>query len=108
MNTEVDPPLGGLPDPGIEPALVGGSFTTSATWEAHKYTEFPEHFYATSYKSIIREGDITDGEGNGNPLQNSCLENPVDRGVWWAAVLRVAQSWTRLKRFSSSNRHYRN
>ena len=40
------------------------------------------------------------GEGNGNPLHYSCLENPVDRGVWWAAVHRVAQSWTRLKRLS--------
>ena len=34
------------------------------------------------------------GEGNDNPLQYSCLENPVDRGAWWAAVHRVAQSWT--------------
>ena len=42
-------------------------------------------------------------EGNGNPLQNSCLENPVDRGVWWAAVHGVAQSWTRLMRLSSSS-----
>ena len=40
------------------------------------------------------------GEGNGNPLQDSCLENPVDGGAWWAAVHRVAQSWTRLKRLS--------
>ena len=40
------------------------------------------------------------GEGNGNPLQYSCLENPVDRGAWWAAVYGVAQSWTRLKRLS--------
>ena len=40
------------------------------------------------------------GEGNGNPLQHSCLENPVDRGAWWAAVHRVAQSQTRLKRLS--------
>ena len=37
------------------------------------------------------------GEGNGNPLQCSCLENPRDRGAWWAAVYRVAQSWTQLK-----------
>ena len=37
------------------------------------------------------------GEGNGNPLQCSCLENLVDRGTWWAAVHRVKQSWTRLK-----------
>ena len=36
------------------------------------------------------------GEGNGNPLQCSCLEKPRDRGAWQAAVYRVAQSWTRL------------
>ena len=40
------------------------------------------------------------GEGNGNPLQYSCLENPVDRGTWRAAVHRVAQNWTRLKQLS--------
>jgi len=38
-----------------------------------------------------------DGEGNGNPLQCSCLENPRDSGAWWAAVYGVAQSRTRLK-----------
>ena len=43
------------------------------------------------------------GEGNGNPLQYSCLENPRDRGDWWAAVHGVAQSRTRLKRLSSSS-----
>ena len=37
------------------------------------------------------------GEGNGNPLQYSCLENPRDEGIWWAAVYGVAQSWTQLK-----------
>ena len=50
-------------------------------------------------------GDIRDvglisgapGGGHGNPLQYSCLENPVDRGAWWAAVHRVTQSQTRLK-----------
>ena len=36
------------------------------------------------------------GEGNGNPLRCSCLENPRDRGAWWAAVYGVAQSWTWL------------
>ena len=43
------------------------------------------------------------GEGNGNPLQCSCLENPRDGGAWWAAVHGVAQSQTRLKRLSSSS-----
>ena len=36
------------------------------------------------------------GEGNGNPLQCSCLENPMDRGAWWATVRGVAKSWTRV------------
>ena len=43
------------------------------------------------------------GEGNGNRLQCSCLENPRDRGAWWAAIYGVAQSRTRLKRLSSSS-----
>ena len=44
------------------------------------------------------------GEGTGNPLQCSCLENPRDWGAWWAAVYGVAQSRTRLKQLSSSSR----
>ena len=43
------------------------------------------------------------GEANGNPLHCSCLENPRDRGAWWAAVYGVAQSWTWLKWLSSSS-----
>ena len=43
------------------------------------------------------------GEGNGNPLQRSCLENPRDGRAWWAAVYGVAQSRTRLKWLSSSS-----
>ena len=62
----------------------------------------------------LKESDTTEGlhfhflpscigEGNGNPLQCSCLENPRDGGAWWAAVYGVAQSRTRLKRLSSSS-----
>ena len=43
------------------------------------------------------------GEGNGNPLQCSCLETPRDGGAWWASVYGVAQSRTRLKQLSSSS-----
>ena len=43
------------------------------------------------------------GEGNGNSLQGSCLENPRDGGAWWAAMYGVAQTRTRLKRLSSSS-----
>ena len=42
-------------------------------------------------------------EGNGNPLQCSCLENPRDGGAWWATIYGVAQSQTRLKQLSSSS-----
>ena len=43
---------------------------------------------------------MTVGEGNRPPLQYSCLENPMDRGAWWAAVYGVARSWTRLSDFT--------
>ena len=62
-----------------------------------------------------RESDMTErlhfhfslsriGEGNGNPLQCSCLENPRDGGAWYAVVYGVTQSRTRMKRLSSSSR----
>ena len=65
-----------------------------------------------------KESDVTErlhchftlsciGEGNGNPLQCSCLENPRDGGAWWAAISGVTQSWTRLKRLSSSSLYSR-
>ena len=52
-----------------------------------------------TFSSFALLGNVV-GEGNGNPLQYSCLENPVDRGAWWAAVHGVAQSRTRLKLLS--------
>ena len=48
------------------------------------------------------------GEGNGNPLQCSCLENPRDGGAWWAAVYGVSLSQTQLKRLSSSGKQRSN
>ena len=54
---------------------------------------------------VSKEGTlyITPREGNGNPFQCSCLENPRDGGAWWAAVYGVTQSRTRLKQLSSSS-----
>ena len=46
--------------------------------------------------NLIPGSGRSPGEGNGNPLQCPCLENPTDRGAEWAAVYGVAQSWTRL------------
>ena len=70
----------------------------------------------TNLDSILKSRDITlptkvrlvfslscSGEGNGNPLQCSCLENPRDRGAWWAAFYGVTHSRTRLKWLSSSS-----
>ena len=57
--------------------------------------------HMTLFWPVITRSRI--GEGNGNPLQCSCLENPRDGGAWWAAVSGVAQSRTRLKRLSSSS-----
>ena len=54
--------------------------------------------------SRVKKKNKKIGEGNGNPLQYSCLENPRDGGAWWAAIYEVAQSRTLLKRLSSSSR----
>ena len=49
---------------------------------------------------ILQSGKFS-GEGNGNPLQCSCLGNPVDRGAWWAIVLGVAKSQTQLEQLNT-------
>ena len=55
------------------------------------------HAVPKKYKGWSETGD---GEGNGTPLQYSCLENPMDGRAWWAAVHGVAKSWTRLSDFT--------
>ena len=72
-------------------SLVGCS--PWSPWELDT-TERPHFHFSLSYI----------GEGNGNPLQCSCLENPRVEGAWWAAMYGVAQSRTRLKWLSSSSR----
>ena len=51
---------------------------------------------ATGDLGLIPEWGRFPGGGNGNPLQYSCLENPMDRGAWWATVHGFAKSWTQL------------
>ena len=53
---------------------------------------------------LIPELERSPGGGHGNPLQYSCLKNPMDRGAWWATDHRVPKSWTRLKRLSMQAR----
>ena len=50
---------------------------------------------------LIPRSGRSSREGNGHPLQYSCLENPVDGGAWWATVHGVSKSWTRLSNFTS-------
>ena len=113
-------PPGDLPNPQIEPA----SFMSPAlAGQRRRWHPTPVLLPGKSHgqRSLmgcspwgLEELDMTErlpfhfslsciGEGNGNPLQCSFLENPRDRGVWWAAVHGVAQSRTRLKRLSSSS-----
>ena len=61
----------------------------------------------TSYLLNSRQALRLIGEGNGIPLQYSCLENPMDRGAWWAAVHGVAKSRTRLSDFTFTFMHWR-
>ena len=55
------------------------------------------HFLLVESQEFNSLPSLLPGEGNDNPLQYSCLENPVDGGAWWAAVYGVTKSWTRLK-----------
>ena len=54
----------------------------------------------TGDPGLIPGSGRSPGEGNGNPFQYSCLENPMDRGAWQATVHRVAKSWTQLSDFT--------
>ena len=63
--------------------------------------EFPNYKFK-AHLQILSVFILTAREGNGNPLQYSCLENPMDAGAWWAAVHGVAKSRTRLSNFTST------
>ena len=67
--------------------------TNAFSWQ-NSISPCPTSFFTPRPNLPVTPG--VSGEGNGNPLQYSCLENPVDR-AWWAAVYGVAQGWTLLK-----------
>ena len=85
------------PTPVLLPGKSHGwsSLVGCSPWD-HKESDTTEQLHFHFSLSCI-------GEGNGNPLQCSCLENPRDGGAWWAAVYGVAQSQTQLKWLSSSS-----
>ena len=70
------------------------------------YSPWGRHESAVTERLHFHFSLSRNGEGNGNPLQCSFLENPRDCRAWWAAVYGVAQSRTRLKRLSSSSSRY--
>ena len=70
--------------------------------ETHSHTTRLSHLFKNVKKE--NEDELCLNSLFYYPLQCSCLQNPRDRGAWWAAVYGVAQSWTRLKRLSSSSR----
>ena len=59
-----------------------------------------KHLKSWKKEHFLAGASVSDGEGNGTPLQYSCLENPMDGGAWWAAVHGVAKSRTRLSDFT--------
>ena len=80
-------------------AELGGGVQTVATCGPSGsclHVSVPCTAPSSSYVSIW----VSSGEGNGTPLQYSCLENPMNGGAWWAAVHGVATSWTRLSDFT--------
>jgi len=61
----------------------------------------PSNARDVKHLSSIPELGRSPGEGHGNPFQYSCLENPMDRGAWWATVYRVTKSQTQVKQLST-------
>ena len=88
---------------------IGGSFLFHDEWDSIVWMN---QFWLSDKESACSAGDAGDagsvpglgrspGGGHGNPPQYSCLENPMDRGAWWATVHGVAKSRTRLERLST-------
>ena len=96
------PSPGDLPNPGIEPrspVLQADSLPAEppATPEGLPCSSnSKESACNTGVPGSISGSGRSYGEENGNPLQYSCLENPMDRGAWWATVYGIPNSWTRL------------
>ena len=83
---------------------IGGNYTSYwASLVAQRLKHLPA-MRETRVRSLGQED--SPGEGNGNPLQYSCLENPMDRGAWQATVHRVAKSRTRLSDFTFTYTSY--
>ena len=83
----------GLEETQLESRLPGEISITSHHQDFPGGSDGKASVYNAGDPGSIPGSGRSPGEGNGNPLQCSCLENPRGRGAWWAAVHRVAQSW---------------
>ena len=84
----------------IEHPLCATQHSGRLGFISEQETKIPPFNMGSFYHALLPCSLYSTGEGNGYPRQCSCLENPRDRGAWWAAVHTVAQSRTRLKRLS--------
>ena len=102
--------VGGLSDnwtPDSEPSCSWIESVSMVFLTEHSERKPPEELWSqvVTFQSLeLARG--RDGEGNGNPLQYSCLENPMDGGAWWAAVHGVEKSRTRLSDFTFTFHFY--
>jgi len=92
------------PFPILNQSVVPCLVLTVASWPAYKFLRRPVRWSGIPMSLRISHNlwwfTQSNGEGNGTPLQYSCLENPMDRGAWWAAVHGVVKSQTQLSDFT--------
>ena len=116
--------------PNLEPVVVPCLVLTVASWPAYRFlrrqvswsgipisknstvcgTSLAVKWLRLCASNARDAGSIpgsrsSPGGGNGNPLQYSCLENPMDRGTWWAAIHGVTKSWTWLSDWTHTQKH---
>ena len=89
-------------EPSNFPSHVSRLFWISFPFRSPPSIEFPMLYSRFSLVIYFIHSSVYIGEGNGNPLQCSCLENPRDGGAWWAAIYGVAQSRTRLSNLAAA------
>ena len=100
----LEPHRGGCLTSWVSIATLDGSLWLPVTSERKRQSARLSPCSLVSKESACNAGDLgsmpglgrSPGEGNGNPLQYPCLENPTDRGAWWAAVHGVPKCWARL------------
>ena len=86
---------------GLKTGRIASHSQSLASWVALVVKNLPVSVGDAGDVGLIPGWGRSPGGGHGNPLQYSCLEDPMDRGAWWATVLRIRKRWARLKRLST-------